>query len=559
MPADFFTTDKRTLGVVLSNTTPPLRVPEYQRDFSWEDQQIAEFWNDLKQFDEQYPGPRINGREYFLGATVFVNNDSYHLILDGQQCLATATILLAALRDKIREYKADAATQIQDTFIEFHDHLTGELLPKIQLNEFDRAFFRDSIQHLPRIAAHPTKKSHKLILKAYQYFSDRIQEGWDSQGGGENGFKWAARISKTLTDHVSVVTVVSTDEDSAASIFETLNDRGIGLSTADLLRSWLLHRSPAAQRQEIIECWSDVFDCSGTSEGAQTLIRLSWISRHGDVKERSLYKIITRKLTEAHTTPVDYSRQLRSDALYYRRVRTGDTTDVRQHDLWVGLAPLRAQSGYALLLAAHRSVPAESQKRLSAALFSLIVRHNIVSDKDRSKFEATVFAAAKALSDGAGEQQALALLRGLSPTDDDFRQSFSRLSFGRPQQTIAQIVLRAIEYRLRRTDELIIATPDRVHLEHVYPQKPSDTERLPNHDEYVGRLGNLTLLDHRLNEAAQNSTFQVKRDEYYADSEIYLTRELLDKNQWTPAEIDARQSNLYTLALQVWPQNLVAD
>lgn len=557
IPADFFTTDKRTLGVVLSNTTPPLRVPEYQRDFSWEDQQVAEFWTDLRQFDEQYPGPTINGREYFLGATVFVNNDSYHLILDGQQRLATATILLAALRDKMRAYNANAATQIQDTFIEFHDHLTGELLPKLQLNEFDRAFFRDSIQHLPPAAPITTKKSHRLIQKAYQYLAERVQEGWDAQGGGENGFRWAARISKTLTDHVSVVTVVSTDEDSAASIFETLNDRGIGLSTADLLRSWLLHRSPAAQRQEITECWSDVFDCSGTSDGAQALIRLSWVSRFGDVKERSLYKVITRKLTEAHTAPVEYSRQLRFDALYYRRVRTGDTPDIRQRDLWVGLAPLRAQSGYALLMAANRAVPEDAQKRLSKALFSLIVRHNIVCDKDRSKFEATVFAASKALSDGAGEQQALTLLRSLSPTDEDVKQSFSHLAFSRQQQSMAQVVLRPIEYSLRATEELIISTPDRVHLEHIYPQRPADADRLQAHDEYVGRIGNLTLLDHRLNEAAQNSPFTVKRDRYYTGSELYLTRALLRTNQWTPTEIDARQSQLCDIALLVWPRALV--
>jgi uncharacterized protein with ParB-like and HNH nuclease domain len=101
---DFYTTEKRTLGVVLSNTTPPLRVPDYQRDFSWEEQQVSEFWNDLERFDQQYPGANVNGKEYFLGATVFVNNETYNLILDGQQRLATATILLAALRDKIREY-----------------------------------------------------------------------------------------------------------------------------------------------------------------------------------------------------------------------------------------------------------------------------------------------------------------------------------------------------------------------------------------------------------------------------------------------------------------------
>jgi hypothetical protein len=206
---------KNGLWVVLSNTTPPLRVPDYQRDFSWEGQQITEFWTDLDQFDKQYPGANINGKEYFLGATVFVNNQTFNLILDGQQRLATATILLAALRDKIRGFNENAANQIQSNFISFEDHLTGERLPKLQLNQFDRAFFRDSIQSFPRVAAAPTKRSHKLILKAYDYLAECIQKGWEGSGGGENGFKWAARLSKTLTDHVSLVAVISTDEDNA--------------------------------------------------------------------------------------------------------------------------------------------------------------------------------------------------------------------------------------------------------------------------------------------------------------------------------------------------------
>ncbi len=554
---DFYTTEKRTLGVVLSNTTPPLRIPDYQRDFSWEEQQISEFWNDLAHFDLQYPGGNINGKEYFLGATVFVNNQTYNLILDGQQRLATATILLAALRDKIREYNLDAANQIQSNFISFQDHLAGGNLPKLQLNEFDRSFFRDSIQSFPRLETAPTKNSHKLILKAYVYLAARVKEGWDGNGGGENGFRWAARLTKTLADHVSLVTVVSTDEDHAASIFETLNDRGIGLSTADLLRSWLLHHSPVADKEEIIECWSDVFDSAGTSEGAQALIRLSWVSRYGDVKERSLYKIISRKLTDTHTTSLEYSRQLRSDALFYRRVREGDTTDVRERDVWLGLATVRAQSGYALLIAANRHLTEDARRRISSALFSLITRHNIICDKDRAKFESTMFAAAKTISDGGDENAALALLRALSPTDDEVRQSFATLSFPRSQSSIAQCVLRPLEYALRGTEELIIATPEKVHLEHIYPQKPAAAERWPNHDEYVGRIGNLTLLDRRLNQEAQNTGFATKKAEFYAHSQLLLTKELLDKNVWTEAEIIERQKHLCDLAVDVWPQNLV--
>ena len=517
MAVDFYTTDKRTLGVVLSNTTPPLRVPDYQRDFSWEAPQISDFWNDLDHFDKTYPGANINGKEYFLGAAVLVNNETYHLILDGQQRLATATILLAALRDKIREYKEDAAKQIQGSFISFEDHLAGGTLPKLQLNEFDRTFFRDSIQSFPRIATAATKRSHKLILKAHEYFAERVREGWDSSGGGESGFKWAARVAKTLTDHVSLVTVISTDEDNAASIFETLNDRGIGLSTADLLRSWLLHHSPVPDREEIIQCWSEVFESAGTGEGAQTLIRLSWVSRHGDVKERSLYKVISHKLTEDHTTSLEYSRLLRDDALSYKIIRDGESTDRKERDIWLAVSTLRAQSGYALLIAANRSLNETARRRISTALFSLIVRYNIISDKDRARFETTMFSAAKTISDGGGEDAALALLRAISPSDDDIRQSFATLSFGRPQAGIAQVLLRAIEYKLRTTEELIIATPEKVHLEHIYPQRPAPADRFANHDEYVERIGNLTLLDHRLNQEAQNSAFIGKRDHWYTD------------------------------------------
>ena len=52
---------------------------------------------------------------------------------------------------------------------------------------------------------------------------------------------------------MSVVAVVSGDEDNAATVFETLNDRGIGLSTPDLLRTLLIRRAQEADREEIVD------------------------------------------------------------------------------------------------------------------------------------------------------------------------------------------------------------------------------------------------------------------------------------------------------------------
>jgi uncharacterized protein with ParB-like and HNH nuclease domain len=93
---DTFQPEKRALGQLLSSTSPPIRAPDFQRDFSWEDDLIAFGGNDPTT-------AKLTGREYFLGA-ILVNNGSYHLLLDGQQRLATTTILLSALRDKMAEY-----------------------------------------------------------------------------------------------------------------------------------------------------------------------------------------------------------------------------------------------------------------------------------------------------------------------------------------------------------------------------------------------------------------------------------------------------------------------
>jgi hypothetical protein len=302
-----------------------------------------------------------------------------------------------------------------------------------------------------------------------------------------------------------------------------------------------------------------VFESAGIGEAAQTLIRLSWVSRYGDVKERSLYKVISHKLTLDGTSSVAYSRLLRDDAVFYKQIRDGETTDRKERDIWLAVTTLRAQSAYALLIAASRSLGEPARRRLSTALFSLIVRFNIISDKDRARFETTMFTAAKTISDGAGEGAALALLRGLSPTDDEIRQNFLTLNFGRAQAGIVQVLLRAFEYNLRDTEELIIATPEKVHVEHIYPQKPPPAARLANHDECIGRIGNLTLLDHRMNQEAQNSGFVEKRDRWYRDSALYLTQELLAKNAWAPADIDARQQQLCDRALQIWPHSLVAN
>jgi len=547
-----FQPEKRSLGVILSSTSPPIRVPEFQRDYSWEKQQIEEFWADLMDFAGG-PTQNLQGKEYFLGAAVLVNNGSYHLLLDGQQRLATATILLAALRDQIAIFNTNAAEQIQNGFITFQDHLTGDRVYKIILNTFDNAFFRDFIQAYPRVTGtSPTKKSHYLIKAAYDYFILKILELWDGVGGGREGFNRAARIATIVRQHLVMVTVISNDEKSAGEIFTTLNDRGIGLSTVDLVRSMVLQRAADTTRPEIIEKWDEVFASCGRDLAAEALLRMSWVATHGDVKSRSLYKIVSEAI-EGGVTPLAYSQQIAFDAKLFRQFRDGDSedSDVRQH--LKALRTLKFNAAYPLLFSAHRSLTEAENKNLLKAIVSLVVRHNVVCGLDRAKIESAVYATAKLISDGGDYIAALASLQAISPNSERFGSDFANLTFNLSEHNVARYILACVDASMGATQEVTVAGADRVHVEHIYPQNPPVAARWAEHDKYVRMIGNLTLLDRRLNETIKNGDFAAKKTQGYADSRLEITRALLALGEWTPNAVNRRQIQMRDISDRIWP------
>lgn len=552
---DTFHPEKRTLGVILSSTSPPIQVPDYQRDFSWGMQQTSEFWEDLIAFGGNEPRG-LTGKEYFLGAAVMVNNGTFHLLLDGQQRLATATILLAVLRDKISEFNSDAAKQLQDQYITFKDHLTGSTVSKIQLNIFDREFFRDYIQAYPRISGVvPKKKSHKLIKEAYEFFEQKVEKGWVEAGSGKKGFAWAGHIAQTLREHMVLVTVVSNNNKSAASIFATLNDRGIGLSTVDLIRSYILQNAHETEREEIIQCWDSVFTACGPLAAAENFIRISWVAQHGDVKTRSLYKVVSEEV-EKSSTPIDYSRRLREDSSIYRQLLDADNDDSDLQQSLKALQVLKYTPAMPILLAGTHKYTIDHLRALAKAIVSIVIRHNIVCEQDRGRLESALYAAAKSISGGADIVQTINYLREFSPSEQQFGASFTGLSFTSATSKVARLMLQSFDDEIATTGEVTVAGAERVHIEHIYPQTPKTP--WANHEAYVGLLGNLTLLDKKLNTSIKNADFEQKKDQAYKDSRLEITKELLKYDSWSPDLIEKRQKWFGTLAAKIWPFSLAA-
>jgi len=548
-----YTSEKKTIGQLLSRVSYPLVVPGFQRDFSWNINLIATFWEDLISFSAQYPDNNISKQEYFLGPIVLIDRQNKYEILDGQQRLATATILLSVIRDALKQFKnSDASTRTQEKYIGSYDDYKEADTFYLTLNHYDKDFFKRDIQEKRDSAYYnePTPKlaSHKLIRKARNFFLEKFGEKYTGLNSDKEKVTWVKRIQKVLTDHISVVAVTSEDEDNAATVFETLNDRGIGLSAPDLLRNLLLRRIKGEkEKEEIIECWKDILEINEGSK-VEDFLRHFWISRAGDVKTRSLYREMKKHIIEKRVNSLSFTRELQKEALIYNDIINGESEDAETKTLLAEVLSLNAKLLLPIILSSYMINNLDKRRKLLHNLISLFVRYNIIVGLDNSKLETFLFEAAKNLRKYKNFDSRNNKIKKYAPSDHDFRKAFKTAEITR--HASARYILTKIEYKKRLSENIKIEEASKVNLEHIYPR--GAITRLPNHDQLVYRIGNLTLLSKPLNKKLKNKDFLSKKESAYVKSEFIITNELKKYRTWNQKKIEKRQKEFSELVNTIW-------
>ena len=161
-----------SMNTFLNNT---YYIPNYQREYSWEENELVDFWDDLN-------ATRRNGenQEHFFGQIVVHNDDSNRkkYIIDGQQRTITSTIFMRTLQyfyDLIYRETGNARADYKKSDIA-SIHI-GRYLSStnnglhLHLGDLDKDYFRDKIQlGSPEGTARVSKKSHERLRKAYLYF-----------------------------------------------------------------------------------------------------------------------------------------------------------------------------------------------------------------------------------------------------------------------------------------------------------------------------------------------------------------------------------------------------
>ncbi|MEL6540795.1 MAG: DUF262 domain-containing HNH endonuclease family protein [Pseudomonadota bacterium] len=544
--------EKKSIGELLAMTNPAIIVPDWQRNYSWRKVHVETFWFDLLKFLERVGNP-INS-EYFFGSIVLVSGQGERvLLLDGQQRLATSTILLSAIRDVLVPLDQESADWIQTNYLSSYDPIKGAQIHKLRLNVYDRMFFQRLVAEQrgeDYVAPEPEFASHSLIKDAKDFFAAQLTEGCAGLENSE-ACAWLKRVVSALTTNFTVIAAYSENENSAAEVFETLNDRGIGLSTPDLLRNLIIRRGGDGQQEQIVDCWEDVISFR-TDNLIKAFLRHHWISRYGDVKTQSLYREVKVTVEDNNIASLALSTELRDSARLYRRLLNADFDEEIDSEILTAIGSLGAGANILFpgLLSIFDILEGAERSRALSALMNIYVRDGIIGQMENSILENRFYRAARDLRQGGNVQGFCTSLSSDALSDDDVRNRFGRLSLKNNGQR--RYLLTKLEMEKRPTGELNIASSSRVHVEHIYPQTPEPGLAWANHERVINRIGNLTLLDRRINSAIKNGPFEAKRP-HYEGSDIFMTRELVEVDDWNIDRVAARQAELGAFVNQIWP------
>lgn len=153
--------DRETIGHALKDRR--LYVPIHQRSYAWEKEHVTDLYQDLAR------AIAAGDREYFLGAVVAVESGGRLELNDGQQRLATTTILIAAIRDWfVRSGDEETANAIENEHLFSKDRRTHEVSARLHLNLEDHDYFQKRILYAPTHPERATSVKQGLIKESHR-------------------------------------------------------------------------------------------------------------------------------------------------------------------------------------------------------------------------------------------------------------------------------------------------------------------------------------------------------------------------------------------------------
>ena len=572
----YFEADDSSIGELLFNDKVKLKIPRFQRPYSWGKEESEDYWNDLVS-DDGLP---------FIGSVVLnsenTETDGYLEVIDGQQRLLTTTIFMSALRDVAAEVGLqDLSDRIQRKTIAVEDR-KGRETYRIKCGDSLNDFFEKNIQAVA--VAKKDKKptdEHKKVIANYELFKDKIL-GYVSKVDLKTEKTHAVDELWDMVDTLNIIKIVISSDDDAYTVFETVNARGVDLTVADLLKNWIFKqvgtdiKGVAKAKSRWAEIESNV---SQVDVEISTFVRHFWLSKYSFVQERNLYRTIKKDIDNFD----EFLEDLRDASEWYHKLLSFNKNDWRDIDngvhiynSLVGLHAMRVKQANVLFLCLMRNkdrIPFRLDKYFKL-IEDFTFCYSAIGKLQANRVEKLYSAFSTNLEDTLNSKtsnknmdknvnrvfsQFEKDLKDLVPNKEFFIEKFMDIEYKNSSSTrlLIRYILRNVE--TYHTNKELKIDFDNSNIEHILPQKANLKEWGMSKDDFseqINKLGNLVILSEELNSSAGNSGLEIKLD-ILGKTKIQTTKELVKKikrtKKWGRDEIIKRQRNLAEVAFdKIW-------
>ena len=539
------------------------RVPLFQRTYSWEKDQWKKLWYDIMEIYHM-PTPQ----RHFMGSVVTQpipdapERATKHMLIDGQQRMTTLLLLLAVIRFHAEKNEKDShlANEIEESCLKnaFIDDASEERL-KLRPTRRDSAAFEQAM-----MGYEPGKSS--AIGQAWAWFSEKISNG-DREEGSIN----LRRLMERITLYLDLVSIMLETDDSPNRIFESLNDKGLRLEAADLVRNYLFMRIPPEQQDDAYDrIW---FPMQERLKEAIDDFFWRYSMKGGDLTARDdIFNDTRQKLVDLPDTQmIPVLRNFATFSEYYTRIKWPKQHE-RHPAIRLQLERLndwQVDVTYPLLLGllnmqAQAQISDDKVVEILRIIESFVVRRTICGIPT-NRLRRIFAGAAVQIRDRDDIASSLRtyLIGENWPSDDQFRDGILKFRLYNPARLArTRLILDSLELSFDSKEPPDLDNPI-IWVEHVMPQTLTqdwmealgpDSQTV--YESWLDTVGNLTLTGY--NPELSNKIFSAKKSLLESSSNFQLTKHaedgVLRYDAWHEDTIRQRGLRLAQRALKIWPQ-----
>lgn len=552
---------QNVLQLLTSGQEIPFVIPEYQRPYSWSDDEIITLFEDLWEFSIERTHSD-GAKNYFLGCVVSYEENGERQIIDGQQRITSLFLLLRAVFSMLE--KEDNKTDEVNNFIQ-------KIKPALwKENEMTGKEDRSKIL----LRSEVVTNSGNLILRNILESGEADKNAKDNYSKNYNKFK-ELYIQKSqsspnqiyhfvlaLLNYSILLPITADDQETALTIFNTLNNRGLPLSDADIFKSYIYKKLDDTGKKAFINKWKKLeTDAEKVNESIQSLFYYN------------MFYMRAREKDDKSTTP--------GVRKYYLDKNKNRLTPEVIDDLAVNLQLWKVINGREAVDGEEWSQNMDIRKILDSLssytneFWKYPVSIFFMEHKDKANFEEIFLKFLRKLyvmlltrylevpTINAVKVDILKLnVQIINNSHPEFYAGFEEKKLEdeyainaekartdkliiAPHKNMVRMLLKVLAYQENTQTDLL---PGYWEIEHIFPQTWDSKYYTLNEEEAnekLEHLGNKLPLEKKLNISASNNYFAKKKDRY-KDSKIAIIKKLGDStlDEWNLTNIDANDTKV---------------